>query len=284
MLDLPNQEFSYLSFYNLREPPFSLVPVPHIFYPSHKHVSILDILKFSILNGSLISVIIGEPGVGKTQALITLLAGLPEKNFTKIEIHNPALSPEELIKSIFYALQLELPADFLNKNLVLKVLKESLAKNLNDSKRKILLVIDEAQLLPDDTMEELRLITNLNEGTEPVIQILLVGQLALRERLMEKKFFPLRQRISVLEELKPIDKDEVLPYIWFRINQVSTKPEINIHKNVHKIIYKLTKGNPRLINKIMDRSLFIAYIKQENLITKEHIKEAKATFEELLFK
>ena len=96
-----HDQFLYLSFFNLKEPPFSLVPVPHLFFPSRNHLQIFDILKFSILQGSLISVIVGESGVGKTQALLTLLERLPKDSYYKLEILPPALSPEELLKSIF---------------------------------------------------------------------------------------------------------------------------------------------------------------------------------------
>ena len=100
-----HDQFLYLSFFNLIEPPFSLVPVPHLFFPSRRHLQILDILKFSILQGSLISVIVGEPGAGKTQALLTLLERLPQERYHKVEILNPALSPEELLRSIFWEME-----------------------------------------------------------------------------------------------------------------------------------------------------------------------------------
>jgi general secretion pathway protein A len=293
-------------------------------------LQILNIFKFSIHQGSLISVILGEPGVGKTQALLTLLERLPQERYHKVEILNPALSPEELLRSIFWEMEpprltsrgdieknargdkkedargdcpyyvmpsageasteatkeetprannITFKDTTLTKDLVLKFLKEKLME-LKTKQVKLLLIIDEAQLLPDETLEELRLITNLNEGTDPVIQILLIGQPNLRERLASPKFLPLRQRISVFEELKPLDKDEILPYLWFRINQVSDRPEINFQKNILRTLYKSSRGIPRLINKLMDRALFIAYIKGERLLTKKHIKEAKATFED----
>lgn len=326
-----DSSFLYLSFFNLRKLPFSLVPDPRLFFPSRRHLQILDILKFSILQGSLISVIVGEPGVGKTQALLTLLERLPQDSYHKVEILNPALSPEEFLKSIFWGMETShyargnnqhpiIPRPVrveesqetshigvmerknlgdiskeetsrannvtfkdlgLTKDLVLKFLKEKLTE-LKTKQAKLLLIIDEAQLLPDETLEELRLITNLNEGTDPVIQILLIGQPNLRERLASPKFLPLRQRISVFEELKPLDKDEILPYLWFRINQVSDRPEINFHKNILRTLYKSSKGIPRLINKLMDRALFLAYTKGERVITKKHLKEAKATFENLI--
>jgi Cdc6-like AAA superfamily ATPase len=274
---------------------------------------------------------VGEPGVGKTQALLTLFERLPQDSYHKVEILNPALSPEEFLKSIFLGMETSHYARSnspshvmlsrassegsqrvspigvverkalgdmgegeasrannvvfqdlgLTKDLVLKYLKEKLME-LKTKQAKLLIIIDEVQLLPDETLEELRLITNLNEGTNPVIQILLIGQPHLREKLASPKFLPLRQRISVFEELKPLDKDEILPYLWFRINQVSDRPEINFHKNLLRTLYKYSRGIPRLINKLMDRAVFIAYVKGERLITKKHLKEAKATFDNLV--
>ena len=331
-----NEDVRYLSFYNFKKAPFSLVPSPHFFFSSKRHLQILDILNFSLLQGSLISVIVGEPGVGKTQVLLTLLSNLSKKNYLKVEILNPALSPKELLISILEGMEnqrfvwedeagmkylkgttrdaeikitnselgiTEVKSEefmttlfkpkieksevstsgslFIHKDLLLKLIKDRMTE-IKERQAKVLIVIDEAQLLPDETLEELRLITNLNEGTEPIIQILLIGQPNLRERLLSAKFLPLRQRISVFEELKPLDKEEIMPYLWFRIYQVSEHPEISIHKNVVRTLYKFSRGIPRLINKLMDRALFIAYTKGERIITKKHIKEAKATFEEIV--
>jgi hypothetical protein len=100
-----DSSFLYLSFFNLKKPPFSLVPDPLLFFPSRRHLQILDILKFSILQGGLISVIVGDPGVGKTQALLTLLERLPQDSYHKVEILNPALRSEELLKSIFWGME-----------------------------------------------------------------------------------------------------------------------------------------------------------------------------------
>uniref|UniRef100_A0A832GPZ1 AAA family ATPase n=1 Tax=Caldimicrobium thiodismutans TaxID=1653476 RepID=A0A832GPZ1_9BACT len=286
-------EYSYLEFFKFKAPPFYLVPDPNLFYPSRAHTEALEVLTYGIYQGSLITVLTGEPGLGKTQVLLTLLSRLSEE-ILPIHIFNPALSPEEFFKSLFHELsngQLDSPlskAHLLNKNEILKLLKAFFAEALSQPlpnqvlHRRYLLIFDEAQLLPPDTLEELRLLTNLNEGTELCVQLLLIGQPGLAEKLKSKELSPLRQRISVWEELRPLERDEVLPYIWFRIKEVSEKTEILLDKKIEKPLYKASRGIPRVLNKIMDRALLVGYVKKQTHIKKDIIKEALRTLRDEL--
>ena len=276
---------SYISFFNLKAPPFSLIPDSNLFFPAKAHLETLEVFIFSINQGSLFSVLTGEPGLGKTQIILTLLTRLPN-DLKKIQIYNPSLRPEEFFETLFKELGLNDPSQEtlvknsgygINKDEVLKGLKKFFNTGSSPFKR-CLLIIDEAQLLPKETLEELRLLTNLNEGSNPFLQILLSGHSALAEKLKESELSPLRQRISVWETLKPLEKEEILPYLWYRIKQVSESPEINFEKGIEKKIYKWTKGIPRLINKLMDRTLFVTYVKREQIVKKSHLKEAKKTF------
>ena len=285
-MDILNN-FSYISFFNLKAPPFSLVPDSRLFFPGRAHLETLEVFTFSINQGSLFSVLTGEPGLGKTQILLTLLTRLHE-DLKKILIYNPSLRPEEFFETLFKELALndlsqetlaENPGYGSNKDEILKGLKKFFNSGPSPYKR-CLLIIDEAQLLPMETLEELRLLTNLNEGSNLFLQILLIGQPALAEKLKGPELSPLRQRISVWETLKPLEKEEILPYLWFRIKQVSESPEINFERGMEKKIFKWTKGIPRLINKLMDRTLFVAYVKREKIIRKAYLKEAKKTFPE----
>jgi general secretion pathway protein A len=279
--------YSYVSFFNFKAPPFSLVPDPSLFFPGKAHLETLEVFTFSINQGSLFSVLTGEPGLGKTQILLTLLTRLPE-DLKKILIYNPSLSPEDFFKTLFKELALkdlsketltENPGYGGNKDEILKILKNFFDSGSSPFKR-CLLIIDEAQLLPLETLEELRLLTNLNQGSSLFLQILLIGQPTLAEKLKRTELSPLRQRISVWETLKPLEKEEILPYLWFRIKQVSESPEINFERKIEKKIFKWTQGIPRLVNKLMDRALFVAYVKREKIIRKAHLKEAKKTFPE----
>ncbi len=268
--------YSYLSFFNLREPPFSLVPDPSLFFPARAHLESIEVLSFALNQGSLISVLTGDPGFGKTQVVLTLLSKL-SKDINPLYIYNPALKPEEFFQALFKEMGLFTENSFFTKDEVLKKLKAFFKES--EKPKKYLLIIDEAQLLPDETLEELRLITNLNEGKEINLQILLSGQPGLAEKLKKPEHAPLRQRISVWEVLKPLEKEELFPYLWFRIKQVSETPEIILEKKLEKPLYKWTRGVPRLINKLMDRTLFIAYAKRDKTIRKKYLKEARKTFQ-----
>lgn len=281
-------DFSYLNFFNLKAPPFSLVPDPALFFPSKAHLEALEVLTYALNQGSLITVLTGEPGLGKTQVLLTLLSRLSAE-IEPIQIYNPALSPEEFFKSLFSGLSAgkeDSPlnkVEHLNKNEILKNLREFFGEALTQPlPKRYLLIFDEAQLLPLETLEELRLLTNLNEGRALYIQIFLIGQPGLAEKLKTPLLSPLRQRISVWENLRPLQRDEVLPYLWFRIKQVSESPEILLDKKIEKPLHKGSQGFPRVINKIMDRALFIAYVKKEKHIKKGLVKEAIKTFRDEL--
>jgi len=274
------QPLSYLPFFNLQSPPFSLVPDPALFFPAKAHLETIEVLSFALNQGSLISVLTGEPGLGKTQVVLTLLSKLQDP-IKPLFIYNPALRPQEFFQTLFREMGLAEDRELPVKEEVLKRLK-TFFKKKREEPTKILLVIDEAQLLPEETLEELRLITNLNEGREPFLQIFLIGQTGLSEKLKKPENAPLRQRISIWEVLRPLEKEEILPYLWFRIRQVSENPEISFEKKIEKPLYKATKGVPRLINKLMDRTLFIAYVKRDKVIRKSYVKEAKKTFQDEL--
>lgn len=276
------KDYSYLSFFNLKAPPFSLVPDPSLFFPARAHLESIEVLSFALNQGSLISVLTGEPGLGKTQVVLTLLSRLSSE-IKPILIFNPALPPTAFFESLFEELSLGEPSPLSsNKDYLLKKLRDFFLSKKDYTPQRCLLVIDEAQLLPLETLEELRLLTNLNEGRDLFLQIFLIGQPGLAEKIKNPQLAPLRQRISVWEELKPFLREEVLPYIWFRIKQVSEMPNLIIEKSLEKPLYKWTKGIPRLINKLMDRTLFIAYARGERQIRKGHLKEAKKTFNNLL--
>jgi len=270
-------DYSYLGFYRFRYPPFTLVPDPNFFFPAKTHLDSIEVLTFALNQGSLISVLTGAPGIGKTQVVLTLLSNLKE-NVRPIIIFNPALTPPEFFQILFKELGLYEERGLPIKEEVLRRLKAHFKESENQNK--YLIVIDEAQLLPEETLEELRLITNLNEGQHIHIQIFLIGQPTLTAKLQNEKFTPLRQRISIWEVLRPLEKEEILPYLWFRIKQVSENPEISFEKKFEKLLFKLTGGVPRLINKLMDRTLFIAYVNKSNVIKKGFLKEAKDTFRE----
>ncbi len=276
---LSEDKLNYNAFFGFSDFPFSLIPNPNIFFPAGSLLETINVLHYALVNSSLITILTGPPGVGKTQVLLTLLSKLDKNVIQPLEILNPAISPQELFQTIIgKVMSEEENSDLItkNKDYILKRLKDNFIKE----NRRYLLIIDEAQLLPLDTLEELRLLTNLNEDSRVFLQIFLIGQPILSQKLERPELLPLRQRINVWEDLHPLKKEECLSYVWFRIKQVSSAPNLTIDKNIEKILYKSSKGVPRLINKIMDRALFIAYSRRETRITKDHLKEAISTYKE----
>lgn len=267
------------NFFNFKFHPFSLTPDVDLFFPARNHLENLIVLKYAVEHGSLISVLTGEPGTGKTQIVNTLLSQLSD-HYKVFVFDNSSLSPEEFYITILKGLKIiEKEADLepFNKDFALKKFKEYLHEHNNNDSVKILIVVDEAQFLPSDTLEELRFITNLNTDKEPQVQIVLTGQPSLEDKLKEEKLLPVRQRISVMEKLKPLEEDEVIPYVWYRIKAASEFPRIGISKDAGKLLIKKSKCIPRIINKLMNRAIFLAFLKSEIEIKKEHIKEAEET-------
>ena len=276
---LSEDKLNYNAFFGFTDFPFSLIPNPNIFFPAESLLETINVLHYALVNSSLITILTGPPGVGKTQVLLTLLSKLDKTVIQPLEILNPAISPQELFQTIIVNVMNEEENSELitkNKDYILKRLKDNFIKE----NRRYLLIIDEAQLLPLDTLEELRLLTNLNEDNRVFLQIFLIGQPILSQKLERPELLPLRQRINVWEDLHPLKKEECLSYVWFRIKQVASAPNLTIDKNIEKVLYKSSKGVPRLINKIMDRALFIAYSRRETRITKDHLKEAISTYKE----
>ncbi len=272
--------YSYLEHFNLKINPFSIIPDPNLFFPAKAHHTSIEVLSYALNQGNIISVLTGVPGIGKTQVVLTLINKLSQ-DIRPVYIYNPGLKPKEFFQAIFKELNLDEEMEFPeNKDEILKRLKRFFKENRDP--KKYLIVIDEAQLIPDESLEELRLITNLNEGSEIFVQIFLIGQPILAERLKHPTFAPLRQRINVWEILLPLEKDELFSYIWYRIKYASENPEIFIEEKIAKPLIKWTKGVPRLINKIMDRVLFVTYVKGEKRVSKKYLKEAKKTFPEYL--
>lgn len=140
-----------------------------------------------------------------------------------------------------------------------------------------LLVIDEPKLFPLETLEELRLPTNLKEGKDFFLLIVLVGQPNFAEKIKYHQLSHLRQKISVWDKINPLESKKIVSYLWFRIKQVAEIPNIDFEKSIEKLLYKWPKGITRLINKIMDRTLFIAYDRGKSNLKRGSLKDAQKT-------
>jgi putative secretion ATPase (PEP-CTERM system associated) len=265
----------YERFYELRERPFALSPDPDYLYPSRVHREALDYLRYGLESHAGFVVITGEIGSGKTTLLQTLLRGLDSQT-TVARIVNTMLEPRELLETIMIDFGLE-PAGK-SKPLLLR----DLAQYLVDQRlagRMVLLVIDEAQNLTLDALEELRMLSNLETEKSKLLQIVLVGQPNLRDKLGAPELEQLRQRITVSYHLQPLDADETENYINHRLRRAAVGSPVVFPRAATDMIHVRSRGVPRIINIICDAALVFGYAEERKAIDLSLVQEVLAELE-----
>src|SRR5687768_3409139 len=265
----------YERFYDLRERPFALSPDPDYLYPSRVHREALDYLRYGLESQAGFVVITGEIGSGKTTLLQTLLRGLDSQT-TVGRIVNTMLEPRELLETIMIDFGLD-PSGH-SKPLLLR----DLAQYLVDQRlagRLVLLVIDEAQNLSLGALEELRMLSNLETEKSKLMQIVLVGQPNLREKLAAPELEQLRQRITVSYHLLPLDAGETANYINHRLRRAALGPPLEFPREVTAVIHARSRGVPRIINVICDAALVFGYAEERHQIDSTLIADVLSELE-----
>ncbi|MFH0811490.1 MAG: AAA family ATPase [Pseudomonadota bacterium] len=263
----------YKEFYQLEDNPFRLSPDPRYFLFSSRARGIFDQLIYGLQQGVGFMMLTGEVGVGKTSFLRYFLRNLDDK-VERALIYNPTLgSSEELLKNIM--LDWGVRKRFSRESRKVELLRIILRYLINryQKNKKFLLIIDEAQALSDTLLEEVRLLSNFEADDEKLIQILLVGQAELKKRINHPSWRQLHQRIAVKSELPPLQQDEVGAYIRFRLTVAGTKEDF-FQPDAIKAIFRASRGIPRLINLIAERSLIAGYISSRRTIGKQEVKMA----------
>ena len=265
----------YERFYELRERPFALSPDPDYLYPSRVHREALDYLRYGLESHAGFVVITGEIGSGKTTLLQTLLRGLDSQT-TVGRIVNTMLEPRELLETILIDFGLDPSGK--SKPLLLR----DLAQYLVDQRlagRMVLLVIDEAQNLSLGALEELRMLSNLETEKSKLLQIVLVGQPNLREKLNAPELEQLRQRITVSYHLMPLDADETANYINHRLRRAATGAPMEFPRDATDAIHGRSRGVPRIINVICDAALVFGYAEERRGVDLPLIEEVLSELE-----
>jgi general secretion pathway protein A len=245
----------YKAFFNLTDNPFSISPDPKYLYMSDRHTEALTHLLYGLRDGGGFVLLTGEVGTGKTTVSRCLRQQLPEDTDLAF-ILNPSLSTEELLASVCDAFQLTYP-----QPLSLKSLFDSLHYFLlqnNQQGRRTLLVIDEAQHLIPDVLEQLRLLTNLETDSAKLLQIVLIGQPELQQLLRQPLLRQLAQRITARYHLLPLDLTDVDAYVRFRL-QVAGCLQPIFTPSAIRTLHRLSGGVPRVINLICERALLGAF-------------------------
>ncbi|MGD0586103.1 MAG: AAA family ATPase [Oryzomonas sp.] len=246
----------YTKYFGFKEKPFTLTPNPRFIFLSKHHKEAFAHLLYGINSHYGFIELIGEVGTGKTTVLRTLLGQLQDKNYRTALIFNPSLTGVELLRSINGEFGIDASSPYANE--LLAVLNRFLLEE-NTNARTVVLVIDEAQNLDPATLEQIRLISNLETEDDKLIQIILAGQPELEHLLSKPELRQINQRIAVRYRLSPISMEETRAYIRHRMEVAGESGGVSFSRYAIKYIYLYTRGVPRMINILCDRALLIAY-------------------------
>lgn len=265
----------YEAFFGLKRPPFKITPDTSLFFGGGKRGDILSALVYAVHRGEGIIKVVGEVGSGKTMMCRMLQKELP-KSVKIIYIANPSVSAEDILFVIAHELELPIPEQTTrqtSKHEVIHMLQDYLLQRHMENKQ-VVLFIEEAQGMPLDTLEEIRLLSNLETDQNKLLQIILFGQPELDENLALKSIRQLRERITHTFQLLPLSNEEIYRYINFRMREVGyTGPEL-ISKDIAKKIQRYSGGLLRRINIVADKTLLSAFAESTHNLTTRHVMAA----------
>jgi general secretion pathway protein A len=269
----------YEEFYGFVQSPFTLAPDPRFFYLSGSHDEALRLLLQSIRRKEGFIVLTGDIGTGKTTLCRALLEQLDKTTFTSL-ILNPFLTVEELLREILLDFGV-VSREAVRSGRIASATKHELASTLHDFLRSIVpirgsgvLIVDEAQHLSPQVLEELRVLSNMETSESKLLQIVLVGQLNLLDVLAEADMRQLDQRIALRAMLKPLTRDEVDAYIAHRVSVAHGSSSVSFDARAIDTVHAISGGVPRVINLLCDRALMLGAQEGAAVITSELIREA----------
>ena len=271
-------------YYGFSEKPFNLTPDPKYLYKSHSHANAFDLLQYAIRRREGFVVVTGDIGTGKTTLCRAVLEQLDRKTFTALVL-NPFLSEEDLLRLILQDFGI-VSRDEMQRGRLSGVSKQELIDTLNAFLMSLLpigagalLIIDEAQNLPLQVLEQIRILSNLETDKEKLLQIVLVGQLNLQELLRSPELRQLDQRISIRYELKPLTREETAAYIAHRMTIAGGGAVVSFAPKAVDRVHRYTGGIPRLINLVCDRALLGGYSARTARITPDIVESAATSLE-----
>jgi len=262
----------YEKFFGLSEKPFAITPDPRYLFLSERHAEALAHLAYGIQEAGGFVQLTGEVGTGKTMVVRSLLQQLPA-NCDMALILNPRITPAEFLLAICDELHVQVPERLETS---VKGLVDLLTRFLLDAHargRRVVVMVDEAQNLSPDVLEQVRLLTNLETATQKLLQIILVGQPELREVLGRSELRQLAQRITGRYHLEALTRPETLAYVRHRMRVAGATADIFTSAALREV-HRLSGGIPRIINVVCDRALLGAFTREEHRVTGELVRQA----------
>jgi general secretion pathway protein A len=262
----------YLSFFRFSEKPFTIKPNKRLLFLGPSYVSTLSLLCYGVENNDGFTVIVGEVGCGKTTLCQALLNQLEEKKYCPIYLPIPPQTEEELLASLIDTLGISEPS--LGHIVEVRKCIEQKLMWYNQQHRCTVLIVDEAQNLSNAMLENIRLLSNIESNGNRAMHIILLGQPELKQHLRQRCMRQLRQRVSVFQELRPLNARETRHYIQHHLNLVQTEHASLFTYWAMRKIFSLSKGIPRVINNICDKSLISAYTRNSYKVKRRDVVRA----------
>ena len=266
----------YEDYYGFVEKPFSLTPDPKYLYKSESHANAFELLQYGIRRREGFVVVTGEIGTGKTTLCRALLDQLDRKTFTALVL-NPFIAEDDLLRLILQDFGV-VSREEMKRGRLAAASRQELIETLNDFllsllplRTMALLIIDEAQNLPRPVLEYIRMLSNLETDTEKLLQIVMVGQLNLKDVLRSPELRQLDQRVSIRAELEPLTAEESAAYVAHRLTIAGGGAAVSFTPKALQSVYRYTAGIPRVMNLLCDRALLAAYSERAARVTPEMV-------------
>ena len=261
----------YLEHFGLKRQPFKITPDTSLFYKGCKRGAALEALKYAVISGEGIIKVVGEVGSGKTMLCRMLEVELPD-NVEVVYIANPSLSPENILHVIAFELHLEINNQSSKLEVMQKLQEYLLDKHAKG--KQIVVFVEEAQSMPVETLEEIRLLSNLETSQHKLLQMILFGQPELDEKLRDTSIRQLRERITHSFYLDPFPTTDIYEYLNFRMRAVGYRGPDIFSKKIANNIEKKSKGLTRRINILADKALLAVYSEGGHGVSSKHISIA----------
>jgi len=258
----------YYEFFGLKNPPFRITPDTQLFYSGGQRAATLDALEYAVVNGEGITKVVGEVGSGKTM-LLRMLATKLANTVQLVYFPNPKIAPENILHALAFEVGLEIDAQS-DRLYVMRVLHEYLLKKHSENKP-VVILIEEAQSIPLETLEEIRLLSNLETQQHKLLQIVLFGQPELDVHLAAPHVRQIKERITNSFNLKPLEKRDINDYLMFRLGLSGYNGSNVFTPAAIKMLSYFSKGLMRRINILADKAMLAAFSKNTRCVSVSYV-------------